>query len=537
MRQPLDEALSIEIGRLELLICRVWQVLGAVGFVGGLVLYATSGMIMAAWCALAAVLFLGWYTLEAAFRRRGESPRWMQRGTVVVESTSPWLFMVLITLTQGPAYALGSWVPPLIWAALMVASTARLRPWWPAAISLSGAVVFPVVYFALVRPMLSPAELALPLNQPVMQLSRAFSLAAGGLLVMVISQGLRQAIGKAETAVRERDLFGKYRLERQVASGGMGTVYEATYCPEGGFERRVAIKQIHPHLARTPKFVEAFRSEAELSARLAHPNIVQVLDFGRVARGYFLAMEYVDGLTLSSLMRRLRGARIAIEPRLVAFVGREILAGLMHSHTGARDANGQLLRIVHRDLSPANVLLSHNGEVKISDFGVARALRDAAAAHTKTVVGHVAYTAPEQARALAIDERSDLFSLGVILWELLTGRSLFDRGSEGPTLIALVTDEIPPPSSLRNVAPGWDRLLLRALERDPERRTPSAKTMMLELESLPDAQGGSLGAAGSTELASLVQLALDLPEVAGDDENDREAISQMTTRVATRASS
>lgn len=533
----MDVALDEEIARLELRISRVWQVFYSLGIVFGLVVYAATGFTLAAWCAGLAALYLLWFSVEAELRRRGYAGRGMVALDVTVESTLPWVFLLITTWSQGPAYALGSWLPPLLYAAIIVASAARLRPWVPIALSVSAALTFPAAYFLIVRPQLAPELLAEPLLGAPMQITRAVSLLAGGALAAIVTVVLRRAITRADIAVRERDLFGKYRLEQRIASGGMGTVFEATYCPEGGFERRVAVKQIHPHLARQQRFVEGFRREAELSARLAHPNIVQVLDFGRIEERYFLAMEYVDGLTLSSLMRRLRIAEIIIQAHLVAHIGREILAGLVYSHTGARDARGELLRVVHRDLSPANVLLSQNGEVKISDFGVARALRDSQVAHSKTVVGQVGYMAPEQARALAIDERSDLFSLGVVLWELLCGRPLFDRGAEGPTLLALVSDEIPAPSSTRAVDPAWDGLLLRALERDPDRRYPTARTMLLDLEALADASAGSLSTRATSELAELVRTALDLPETGHDPAGDsREALSQAPTRVIVRGS-
>jgi eukaryotic-like serine/threonine-protein kinase len=532
IRKPLDEALQAEIAGLDLLICRLWQILGLIGVLGGLCIYLALELRMGLFCSACSLVYLAWFSIEASRRKRGPLPRWLRLASVVVEGTMPWSFMLLLTYTQGAAYALGSWVPPMLFAALIVAATARLRPEVPVLISISGALTHPVLYLALVRAELPPERLAEPLFGMPLQLTRGLSLLLGGLLGGIVAARLRRAIGKADSVVRARDLFGKYRLEQRIASGGMGTVYAAVYCPEGGFERRVAVKRIHPHLAKKEGFVDAFRGEAELSARLVHPNIVQVLDFGSIDDSYFLAMELVDGITLGSFVRRLRAAEHPIEPRLVAHIGRELLAGLAFSHTGARDGDGTPLRVVHRDLCPDNILLSKHGEVKIADFGVARALRDAAASDTRTVAGHAGYMAPEQARALPLDERCDLFALGIILWELLCGRQLFHRDGDGPTLIALMSEPIPAPSSVRPLDPGWDALIGRALERDPAARTRSARVMARDLETIGDSRPTSL-VAPTEELAALVALALDLPERIAA-EADRQAISQLPTRVMAR---
>ena len=399
---------------------------------------------------------------EAELLRRGRGSRALRTVTTVVESTVPWAFLGVMASTQGAAYALGSWVPPLLFSGLIISSTARLRPVDPLIIGVSSGLVFPFLYFLWLRPALPPELATLPLFQPQMQISRGVSLALAGVLAWMIAGALRSAIGKAESTVRERELFGKYRLLKHLASGGMGTVFEALYCPEGGFERTVAVKRIHPHLASEARFITFFRNEAELSARLVHPNIVQVLDFGSVDGTYFLAMELVSGLTLQAFMKRAWAAKLALPPRLVAHLGHEILAGLAYSHTAARAADGSLLRVIHRDICPANLLISRNGEVKISDFGVARALRQTGSDQTRTVAGHSGYMAPEQARALPFDERCDLFSVGVILWELVCGKPLFHRGSEGPTLLAVMSADVPRPTGAARRHPPWLGRLHRA---------------------------------------------------------------------------
>jgi serine/threonine protein kinase len=263
----------------------------------------------------------------------------------------------------------------------------------------------------------------------------------------------------------------------------MGVVHRATYCPEGGFERVVAIKLLHPHLLSEPRFIDAFREEAELSARLVHANVVQVFDFGRVRDAYFLAMEHVDGLTLSDFLRRMASLGRTLSEPAAAWIAREILLGLTHAHSVARDPKGELLRVVHRDLCPANVLLSFAGEVKITDFGVAKALRDAAYSQTATILGHVGYMAPEQARGEPIDERSDLFAAGVVVWELLAMQSLFRGSADASALLSIMRGDVRRIRLVRpEVSPEWEPFFDRALAADPAGRFESAEAMREALE-------------------------------------------------------
>jgi len=419
----------------------------------------------------------------------------------IVEATVPWGFLLVLHATQGPTYALGSWVPPLLVGVLIISATARLRPLAPLVLGTSGGIVFITLYWLLLKAGVPADADPAILYGTTMQVSRACSLAFGGLIASIVTFRLRELIGRAERAVREQELFGKYRLEAKIAAGGMGVVHRAVYCPEGGFERVVAVKMLHTELAEQAPFLAAFRNEAELSARLVHPNIVQVLDFGRAGDAYFMAMEFVDGMTLGELARRAEGGQRVLSPALVAWIGHEILGGLQHSHAGARDGEGRLLRVVHRDLCPANVLVSRSGQVKIADFGISRALRDANVSVTRTVAGHLGYMAPEHARGEPIDERIDLFAVGVILWELLALRRLFHRGAEAATLLALMSGEVPDIRSLRpDLDPAWGALIERAVAPDPARRFESARAMLSAIAALPGAHGNDL----AEELAELM---------------------------------
>jgi serine/threonine-protein kinase len=501
LRAALGEALSAELLRLELLAARAWQTLSLLGVIGSIILSFTVSRSLGVGGAITSACFFSWFTFAASRLARGEASPLVVGGTSLVEVMGPWVFATVLVQTQGTAYALGSWVPPMIHCGMIVASTVRLRPIPPLFQGAIGAIAYLIFYFAFARQRLSPELAAFVLYRPGVQITRAITLFIVGALGALLAISLRRAIGRADSVVRQRDLFGKYRLLGSIASGGMGTVVEALYCPEGGFERRVAVKRIHPHLAEQRTFVDAFRAEAELCARLSHPNIVQVVDFGRVEDTYFLAMEFVDGLTLARFMSRAFARRVQIPIDVAAHIAKQLLAGLYYSHDIARDQDGRPLRVVHRDLCPQNVLLSKSAEVKITDFGIARALGEAASAHTGVTRGHVAYLAPEQLRGLALSPKCDLFAVGVIFWEMLASERLFARASEAATLAAVLAGRVPPVSGYRaELSADYDALFQRALAESPEDRYSTAAEMLRAIESLP----GSSSDRAAESLAALV---------------------------------
>lgn len=487
----LASALAEEVSRLEKAMARAWQVLAGLGL---LVALGTVALVPGnlGWATLVlSGCMVAYFTLVLELIRRGRGQAVLRLVSPLVEITLPWVTLMILVETQGPGYAMGSWVPPMLYSGLMATSILRLRARVPVFMGFVASAQYALSYIFILHPMLTPAQLAEPLLAPRMQLVRAFTLVIGGTFVGALTTGLRWAIGTAARTVRARELFGKYRLEREIAQGGMGVVYQALYCPEGGFQRPVAIKRIHPHLASQPRFVSAFRGEAELCARLVHANIVQVLDFGRVDDTYFLAMEYVDGLTLQQLSQRLQMQDRRMPVGVVALILQELLRGLEYAHTGAMDADGRRLRVIHRDLSPHNVLLARTGQVKVSDFGIARALGNTGAAVTSTVMGHFSHMAPEQAEGRALDERCDLFAAGILAWEMLTGRSLFQRDNEAAILLAVLEADIVKPSEAApGLDPAWDGVVMRALERDPARRFASAADMRAALEEASALQAG-----------------------------------------------
>jgi serine/threonine protein kinase len=278
--------------------------------------------------------------------------------------------------------------------------------------------------------------------------------------------------------------YGRYFLLERIAVGGMAEVYRAVTHGVEGFRRTFVVKRILAEKATNPTFVRMFCDEARISALLHHPNIVQVYDFGHVTGSYFLAMEYLPGKDLSSLMRVLRAAKASVPPGLAAYVAREVAAGLHYAHT-LRAPSGQPLGIVHRDVTPSNIMLLYAGGVKILDFGIAKASSAVQAAETEGVKGKFGYLSPEQARSADVDGRSDIFALGVTLWEMLAGRRLFASKNEVETLRNVLQKPVPPPSAFRpEIPPELDRIVLRALERSPDRRYASAEEMARDCEEV-----------------------------------------------------
>ncbi len=280
----------------------------------------------------------------------------------------------------------------------------------------------------------------------------------------------------------ENRTLGRYELRYRVARGGMATVYLARLSTEQGFAKWLAIKTIHPHVADDAKYVELFLDEARLAARINHPNVCSVFDFGASDGTYFLAMEYLHGQALNQVMRRLeprQGLPAAIAARIVA----DIAQGLHAAHE-LRDAQGQSAGVVHRDVSPHNVFVLYDGIAKVVDFGIAKSNQSQRArTSTRELKGKLAYMSPEQLHREEVDRRGDLWALGVVLWEVLAGRHLFARESEIATVDAIARDPIPVLSSVRpDVPPALEAVVSRALQRDASARYQTAEDFARDLE-------------------------------------------------------
>ncbi len=273
--------------------------------------------------------------------------------------------------------------------------------------------------------------------------------------------------------------FGKYLLIRKISSGGMADVYHAKALGIRGFAKTVAIKRIFPHLLDRTRFVRMFSDEAKIAAQLVHPNIVQIYDLGSDAGVPYIAMEFVEGRDLFEVLERLHQRGQQLPAGFAVRVVVELCRALHHAHE-FHGADGQPMEIVHRDVSPRNILLGTRGEVKLTDFGVARA-RDREE-HTEhgIIKGKVRYLSPESAAGRSIDRRSDLFSLGTVFFEMLTMRPLFELESQLDTLLALRSGNVDP-QRLRWAPAPLRPVLERALQPDPDQRYETAEELGQDL--------------------------------------------------------
>ena len=273
--------------------------------------------------------------------------------------------------------------------------------------------------------------------------------------------------------------IGKYEIDRRLGGGGMAEVFAARLCGAEGFARSVALKRVLPGYSQDSMFAAMFVREAQLSAKFNHPNVVSVIDFNRdPEHGLFLAMEMVEGRDLSDLMQT---GLLPIP--VVMHVIAEVLRGLGYAHNLPASGADGVRGVVHRDVSPHNVLLSWEGAVKVSDFGIAKARTVATAASASVMVkGKPAYMSPEQANGERLDGRSDLFAVGVMLWEMLAGRQLFQGESMQALFCALFFSEIPPPSSVRPEVPAdLSAVTMKLLAREPSQRYATAEDAVVAL--------------------------------------------------------
>ncbi|MFT7520719.1 MAG: serine/threonine protein kinase [Kiritimatiellia bacterium] len=281
--------------------------------------------------------------------------------------------------------------------------------------------------------------------------------------------------------------FGDYHLLEKIATGGMAEVWRARAYGMAGFEKILVIKKVLPNLAKDDEFIRLFIDEARIAVHLLHVNIVQVFDLGKVDGTYYMAMEYVHGLDLARLVSRRRSQGLFPVP-LALFIIAEVLKALHFAHERTDD-RGKPLRIVHCDISPQNVLISYAGEVKITDFGISRAAFQAQGVH-ETIRGKYAYMSPEQVGGARLDGRSDLFSLAIVLYELITGRRLFKARSRDETLARVKRAEVPSPRAYRpELSDDLEGLLLKALAKRAEDRFSDAGEMLDEIGALMVREG------------------------------------------------
>ena len=289
--------------------------------------------------------------------------------------------------------------------------------------------------------------------------------------------------------------LGDYSLLTKLASGGMATVYVARKSGVAGFERLVAIKCCHPHLRDDDEFVSMFLDEARLAASIRHPNVVATLD---VSDGdyLYLVMEYIEGCSLGNLVRHASKAGKTLPPAIAVRVIIDMLLGLHAAHE-LKDSDGTTLGLVHRDVSPQNILVGIDGVSRITDFGIAFATARSTVTQEGRIKGKFSYLSPEQAKSQPVTRRMDVFSAGTVLWEALTGRPLFRRSDDAATISAVLSGVIPPPSTIhRDLPKGLDAVVLKALQRNPDTRYQTAAEFAEALERLP-IEGANTRAVGS----------------------------------------
>ena len=279
--------------------------------------------------------------------------------------------------------------------------------------------------------------------------------------------------------------FGKYYLLDRIGAGGMAEVFLAVAIGPEGFQRLLVIKRMLPHLSQDRSFVQMFVDEAKLCGLLSHPNLVQIFEFGAIEGSFFIAMEHVQGETLSAVRAKLaEEGRVAPVAATLEIV-RQVCLGLHYAHS--LQSAGQPLGIIHRDISPSNLMLSFHGTMKILDFGIARVAEGLRETHTQagTMKGKVSYMSPEQIRMETIDSRSDVFAVGIVLHEFLTGRRLFKATNEYNGARMVLESVVPLPSSLNSEVPAEvDRIVMRALERDRDARYPTAGEIADDIEKV-----------------------------------------------------
>jgi len=291
-----------------------------------------------------------------------------------------------------------------------------------------------------------------------------------------------------------QETYGPYQLLEKIAVGGMAELFRAKRTGVEGFEKVVAVKRILPHLSDNKEFVDMFINEAKMVAGLTHPNIVQIFDLGRIEKSYYIAMEYVHGRDLRSILRQSVERALPLPRELAVLIASKVAAALDYAHR-KKDDQGQKMRIVHRDVSPQNILISFEGDVKLTDFGIAKAATKATAHESGALRGKLLYMSPEQAWGKAMDRRSDIFSLGLVLYETLTGQRPFLGGSELSILEMVRECRIAPVESLdAGIPETLAAATMKALARDPDQRYAEAADMQADLERFLHEQRPPTGA-------------------------------------------
>ncbi|MBX7077641.1 MAG: protein kinase [Nannocystaceae bacterium] len=326
---------------------------------------------------------------------------------------------------------------------------------------------------------------------------------------------------------------GRYVLGRRLAKGGMAELYLAKAVGIAGFEKPCVLKLVLPHLTDDAVFIEMFLGEARLAATLDHPNIVHVTDIGEIEGEYFFVMEYVHGRDVRALLRACNPGTLPLQAALT--IAHEVCEGLHYVHE-RRDSSGRFLGLVHRDVSPSNVMVSFDGTVKVVDFGIAKATEMRHATRTGVLKGKVHYMAPEQCEGLALDRRTDVFALGILLYEMTTGRPLFTGTNDYYVMSRIVRGVFARP---REVDPAYppelERIVLRALAREPGERYVSAQALQVDLEAYARGAGLTLSSRLLSETMHDVFGEASLPNFDEDEEESAPTVLHVSQSVDSAA--
>ena len=299
----------------------------------------------------------------------------------------------------------------------------------------------------------------------------------GGALFWLDHRAKAKAL-KISHDIKSMQRIGPYLLQQKIARGGMAELFLADYVRRDGFRRKVAIKRILPHLAGNKDFIKMFTREARLAALLQHPNIVQIFDYGKIENAYFIAMEYIDGKNLGEILAAMNQG-LTVEKAV--FIILEICKGLDYSHT-KRDDKGKAFNIVHRDISPQNMLISYQGEVKISDFGISKASSEPSFTQAGVIKGKLAYLSPEQALGESINQQADIYALGLVFYETLTGKRVYKFSSDVEAIRTIPKKDIDPLiKSMPDLPEEVNRIVMKCLEKDKDRRYQNASALYNDL--------------------------------------------------------
>ena len=341
-------------------------------------------------------------------------------------------------------------------------------------------IIFSDVEIGRVGVVLSAAQLNQGLNR-----SRFFYLSAVILAIILLGVVFVWLDRRAKTKalkisqdIKSMQRIGPYILQRKVARGGMAELFLADYVRRDGFRRKVAVKRILPHLAGNKDFINMFTREARLAALLQHPNIVQIFDYGKIENAYFIAMEYIDGKNLGEILSAMnRGLTV----EQTVFIILQICKGLDYSHT-KRDDKGKAFHIVHRDISPQNMLISYQGEVKISDFGISKARSEPSLTQAGVVKGKLAYLSPEQALGESINQQADIYALGLVFYETLTGKRVYKFSSDIEAIRTIPKKDIDPLiKSMPDLPEEVNRIVMKCLEKDKDSRYQDVSALYNDL--------------------------------------------------------